>query len=416
MDLVHTGGNYMTDGQGIAVSTQLVWEENSEKKHDEINQTINQFLGIQTYHLLPDVNGEYIKHIDCWAKYLSPDTILIREVPSSHSQYNEIEEAVDYFEKQTSCYNTPYNIVRVYTPNNEPYTNSLILNEKVFVPMLGGQWDSLAIESYENAMPGYEVLGFFAGDDRWLSTDAIHCRIKGIPDRNMLYIEHTPLSGYNGFNVKARIIPYSGESVKSAVLYWKLEGYDWNSIKMNHIGNFYYESNITMQESGEKVYYYIEAEDNSGRSENHPLMGGADPHSFFVYNLPPDKPNVVGKISGKPETSYEYKFTAVDPEGDSISYYVDWGDGNITTWTDFQISNTPYTESHSWSNEGVFTVKSKSKDSFGAESGWSTFEVKMPKTKQINSILLTLLENHPHLFSMLSIILQQLLKLPFCLS
>jgi hypothetical protein len=66
---------------------------------------------------------------------------------------------------------------------------------------------------------------------------------------------------------------------------------------------------------------------------------------------------IVGKISGKPEISYEYKFTAIDPEGDNLSYYIDWGDGNITTWTDFQISNTAYIESYSCSNQGVFTVK-----------------------------------------------------------
>ena len=189
MPLVTAGGNYMTDGQGIAISTTLVWEENSGYSHAQINQMVNQYLGISTYHVVPDVNGEYIKHIDCWGKYLSPDTILIREVPTSHSQYDEIEAAVDYFESQTSCYGTPYHVVRVYTPNDQPYTNSLILNNKVLVPITGSQWDDDAILSYEQAMPGYEVLGFTGS---WDSTDALHCRAMGITDRYMLYIEHTP--------------------------------------------------------------------------------------------------------------------------------------------------------------------------------------------------------------------------------
>ena len=135
MPLTHTGGNYMTDGQGISVSTDLVWTENSGYTHEQINGIVEDYLGITTYHVVPDVNGEYIKHIDCWGKYLAPDVIMIREVPQSHSQYDEIEAAVDYFESQISCYGTPYEIARVYTPNNQPYTNSLILNDKVLVPI-----------------------------------------------------------------------------------------------------------------------------------------------------------------------------------------------------------------------------------------------------------------------------------------
>jgi len=103
MPLTTAGGNYMTDGQGIAISTRLVWEENPDMTPEEINQTVHDYLGITTYQVVPDVNGEYIKHIDCWGKYLSPDTILIRQVPSSDSQYDEIEAAVAYFKNQTNC-------------------------------------------------------------------------------------------------------------------------------------------------------------------------------------------------------------------------------------------------------------------------------------------------------------------------
>ena len=80
------GGNYMTDGQGIAISTNLVWEENPGLTHDQINQMVQNYLGIATYHVVADVNGEYIKHIDCWGKFLAPDKILIGQVPTSHTR------------------------------------------------------------------------------------------------------------------------------------------------------------------------------------------------------------------------------------------------------------------------------------------------------------------------------------------
>jgi hypothetical protein len=275
----------MTDGQGISVSTDLVWDENPTMTHNQINQLFSQYLGIGTYHVIPDVNNEYIKHIDCWGKYLSPDTILIRQVPLSHSQYDEIEAAVDYFENQLSCYETPYNVVRVYTPNNEPYTNSLILNDKVLVPITGSIWDDDAIQSYQNAMPGYEVLGFSGS---WASTDALHCRAIGIPDRKMLYIDHTPITNQlpstNGFYIEAKVIAYSDANLLPYYpkIFWKNSTGIWNNITMTNIEGDIYGGYIPSHQSGERIYYYINAQDASGRNEDHPYIGASNPHSFSI--------------------------------------------------------------------------------------------------------------------------------------
>ena len=183
MDIIHTGGNYMTDGHGISVSTQLVLTENPTKTETQIREMFREYLGIQTYHLYPDPLGEYIEHVDCWGKYLSPDTIMIIEVSPSHSNYADIEAAADYFETQISSYGTPYNVVRVYCHLQEPYGNSLILNDKVLVPITGSTYDADAIAAYESAMPGYEIIGFTGS---WANTDALHCRTKGIPDLDMI--------------------------------------------------------------------------------------------------------------------------------------------------------------------------------------------------------------------------------------
>ncbi len=289
MSLVTAGGNYMTDGQGIAVSTDLVYTENPGLTPPVIDQMVNNYLGIDTYHVVPDCLGEYIEHIDCWGKYLSPGTIMIIEVPAYDPQYDEIEDAVDYFESQTSCYGTPYNVVRVYTPNGQPYVNSLILNDKVLMPITNSAWDDDAIASYEAAMPGYEVLGFTGS---WYTTDALHCRAMGITDRYMLYINHTPLedgppSG-QGFLVEAEVIPYSGEVLinNTPAVYWTTDG-NWNSVEMDSLGSYQYEAYIPPQTSGTTIQYYIHAEDASGRSEFHPFIGAPGAHSFTQVSVYP---------------------------------------------------------------------------------------------------------------------------------
>jgi len=307
MNLIATGGNYMTDGHGISVSTDLIWEENPGLTHAAINTLVEDYLGIETYHVVPDVNGEYIKHVDCWGKYLSPTQILIREVPTTHSQYDEIEAAVDYFEAQPSCYGTNYEVPRVYTPGNQPYTNSLILNNKVLVPITGSSYDAQAIDSYAVAMPGYEVLGFTGS---WQSTDALHCRAMGFTDQGMLYIYHVPLadtiSTSDDITITTSIFAYSGQSLisDSLLVYWKRStDIQFNELALNqNFGNFF-SANIPAQPNGTIINYYIHAADNSGRSENNPYIGAPMAYSFYVMNsvsVDEPQPNAITEATNYP--------------------------------------------------------------------------------------------------------------------
>lgn len=412
MPLVATGGNYMTDGQGISVSTTLIWEENTGYTHEQIDQMVQEYLGINTYHVVPDVNGEYIKHVDCWGKYLSPDTIMIREVPPSHSQYDEIEAAVDYFESQLSCYGTPYHVVRVYTPNNQPYTNSLILNNKVLVPIVGDQWDDDAILSYEQAMPGYEVLGFTGS---WASTDALHCRAMGITDRYMLYIEHTPLTGNQtsdtGYDIQAEIYPYSQQNLigSSTGVYYRVNNGSWNFIQMQSMGNDYYHAVIPPQVNGTVVSYYIHAEDESGRAENHPYIGAPDAYFFTARNnvqenTPPEQPErPSGKTNGNAGSTYLYSTSTTDVDEDPVYYMWDWGDGNFSDWIGPFGSGLTATAQHSWDEKGTYSVRVKAKDAQGDESTWSEpLTVTMPLRQSMIVSFFEVLEQHfPLLFHFL---------------
>ena len=193
-DFISTGGNYMTDGFGISASSHIAYTENNECNTNDqssiplssclyVDNILEDYYGINTYHVIADPNNEYIDHIDCWGKFLSPNKVLIRQVSTSHSQYDMIEDVADYFSSIESSDGTPWEVFRVYTPNDEPYTNSLILNNKIFVPVMGSSWDDEAMEVYEEAMPDYEILPFTGS---WQSTDALHCRVKGIPDLNYI--------------------------------------------------------------------------------------------------------------------------------------------------------------------------------------------------------------------------------------
>jgi agmatine deiminase len=284
MDLVHAGGNYMTCSMNKSASSELVLEENPGLNDADINTLVENYLGVNDYYKIPDPNGTYIDHIDCWGKFLDTDKVLLREVPESHSQYDEIEAVVAYFESLLSAYGNPYQIFRVWTPQNQPYTNSLILNDRVFVPITGSSWDDDALAAYESAMPGYEILGFTGS---WESTDALHCRTKGIADIGMLSLSHIPLFGNQVANVdwplSVDITACSGSALvaDSLSVYYRVNSGNWQHISLNHQSGDTYTCLIPAQTAGTQIEYYLQAADQSSRFETHPFIGPADPHVFY---------------------------------------------------------------------------------------------------------------------------------------
>ncbi|MFK5855674.1 MAG: agmatine deiminase family protein [Bacteroidota bacterium] len=303
MNLISTGGNYMCDGMGIAASTDLVWDENPSLTHPDIASYVNDYLNNSPYHVMEDPLGEYIKHIDCWSKFLSPGKVLVGQVPVADYRYQDFEDAANYFATQTSSYGKPYEVHRVFTPGtypNTPYTNSLILNNKVFVPITGSQWDDEALATYEEIMPGYEIIGIIYNG--WENTDALHCRAKGIADIGMLYIHHIPTTGTVSYNptyeITADITANSGSDIysDSVLVYYKINSGTYSSSIMELEGGNTFTGIIENVLPSDTVSYYIYAADESGRNASSPYIGEPDPFVFTNIYFP------VTEISFNPDT------------------------------------------------------------------------------------------------------------------
>lgn len=289
MPLEHTGGNWMCDGISNGASTDLVWEENPGLSHDSVSALTEAYLGISNYHVLADPLGEYIKHIDCWGKFLDVDKVLIGEVPPGDSRYDDFEYVADYFAQTLSAWGNYYQVYRVFTPGEyqkTPYTNSLILNKKVFVPLTGSTHDAAAMQVYEDAMPGYEIIGItYSG---WFNTDALHCRTKGIADTAMLYIKHLPLLGYHDFEeswkISAEIISMSSLGLYPDSLWvsYMVDSSNYQQITMVNDSGLNFSAEIPFQMPGSDIAYYIHAADSTGRVSEHPHIGQPDPHTFKV--------------------------------------------------------------------------------------------------------------------------------------
>ncbi|RLD52552.1 MAG: hypothetical protein DRI94_02735 [Bacteroidetes bacterium] len=289
MNVTHTGGNYMCDGYGTAVSTDLVWDENTSLSHAEINTKMHDYLGIQNYHVTADPLDDYIKHVDCWGKFLDVDKILITRVPVTDYRYDDYEAIATYFSQQNCSWGYPYEIIRVQAADHDdydvnPYSNSLILNGKIYVPQTGSNLDDDAVATYTAAMPGYEIVPVYSSG--WYNTDALHCRTHGIADREMLYIKHIPLHGdlafQSQYTVEADVTSYGGSPVSSGFpkLYYRQNGGTWQETLMTLSGGITYSASIPAVGGDNTVEYYIYAENDNGKTRTYPFAGTADPFTF----------------------------------------------------------------------------------------------------------------------------------------
>jgi agmatine/peptidylarginine deiminase len=286
LPLVHAGGNYMSDGRGVSMSTRLVYDENPDLTPDQVDSLMKVYVGVQRYDVLPYIETGGIHHIDCWAKLLDPERILVKRVPPGHEDYDRIEANVERLSWTANSYGRPYEIVRLDCPDGAPYTNSLILNDKVLVPLFDRPEDADALATYQEAMPGYEVVGFLGS---WVYNDAIHCRTMGITDRYMLWVDHTPLLDTDetgaGYEVAALIRAYSGQPLKadSLLLYWRVGDLGiFQAEQMVPVGADSFAATIPPQPLGSVVSYYIFAADESGRRVTHPPAAPANHHTFRI--------------------------------------------------------------------------------------------------------------------------------------
>ena len=341
MNVVHTGGNMMQDGFGVGVSDDIVVKESVAQgvTEEQVYERMKAYLGIDPYHVTIDPQGDYIAHVDCWGKFLAPDKIMLARVPESNPRYEYYEEVADYFATTNCVWGYPYRIYRVDIPGNgviSPYTNSLILNNKVLVPMgTYSTFNEKALALYREAMPGYEVIGienksYYNG---WLNTDALHCRTRGVMDFDMLYIDHREvLFGEQEYQdsmaVVSKVIAYSGAELKqdSLLVYYSIDGGEYQTANMKPTANAdEYVAYIKGYKKNSKVNYYVFAADESGRRRQQPIFGNKDPHRFTFADDEKIDENNISEVNVYPNPASDKLYVETESEVDEVEIYDVYG-------------------------------------------------------------------------------------------
>ncbi|UCB57891.1 MAG: hypothetical protein JSV67_04590 [Thermoplasmatales archaeon] len=96
---------------------------------------------------------------------------------------------------------------------------------------------------------------------------------------------------------------------------------------------------------------------------------------YSQNNSPPNPPEITGVTIGKTGEIYNYSIVSIDPDGDDVSYYIEFGTGDFIITYDWYPSGEPINVSYTWIEIGSFIMRARAQDFYGAQSDWGTLEV-----------------------------------------
>ncbi|MBK9637024.1 MAG: agmatine deiminase family protein [Bacteroidetes bacterium] len=303
-DLVHTGGNFMTDGFGTGFSSALVYNENGpgggfglNHTPAEVDSIMYHFMGINRYIIMNTLPFDQIHHIDMHMKLLDEQTLLVGQYPAGIADGPQIEANLQFvLANYNSIYGTPFKVVRVLMPDDNnlypnnggeyfTYTNSSFINKTIILPVYGISEDSTAIRIYRESLPGYNVVPINCASMIG-ALGALHCITKEVGTNDPLLISHQPLENttdtVNSYVVNSLIQHRSG--INDATLFWRtdtLMGWNTSNMSFTGIANNW-TGLIPAQLVGTTVYYYIAANSVSGKSQVRPMPAPAGYWKFEV--------------------------------------------------------------------------------------------------------------------------------------
>jgi agmatine/peptidylarginine deiminase len=312
-DLVNTGGNWMSDGFGTAIVTELILEENAAgnpygvtaKTEAEIDAITENYLGVNRNIKMPVLPYDGIHHVDMHMKLIDEQTLLVGEYPDGVSDGPQINANMDYVVSNfTNKWGEPYKTIRIPMPpsvaGNWPssnpaasyrtYTNAVFVNKMVILPIYREQYDTTALRIWQEALPGYQIVGIDCDnqpDNIISASGAIHCITHSVGVQNPMLISHNPLQDTDNTTTPYSVVAFikHRDGIAAGRLHWKtsLSG-AYNLVNMTDLGNNNWEGFIPAQPAGTRVYYYVEGEATTGKVLQRPMSAPEGYWSFDVLN------------------------------------------------------------------------------------------------------------------------------------
>jgi agmatine/peptidylarginine deiminase len=156
------GGVIMTNGEGLCVTTTTLAVANPDVPFEVLTRQMERLLGCSQLVFLESPRDEATGHVDMFAKFTSPDTVLVGAFAAGESPEDAalMEGNARLLKSIRVGRGRKLRVVRIPMPAPEgsvyrSYTNSLLVNGLAIVPTYGRnpKEEAAALEAYRRALP-----------------------------------------------------------------------------------------------------------------------------------------------------------------------------------------------------------------------------------------------------------------------
>ena len=187
------GGNLLSNGAGLCLTTEKAIEWNTPQyKKPELTELIKKHFGATDLIYLEPLEGEATGHVDMFATFTAPDTVVIGECSPREDPVNSAildRNAQRLAGVRTAC--GPLHVVRIpvsqtntppyeYFPDGyvwHSYTNVVYANQVLLFPIYSDadpKRQEQAMNVYRRLLPGWKIIGVEA-DVLARGMASLHC-------------------------------------------------------------------------------------------------------------------------------------------------------------------------------------------------------------------------------------------------
>ena len=371
------GGNCLVDGTGMVISSDAIYENNSDTYGQitwdgtnpntidysnkpslsaaRVKDSLAALIGPRATYILPAFRYDGgTGHVDLYADMIDENQFVFSKMPEAYSSWVDYQTGnrnmdslcsyESYFGENYWCSYIPFpsrdngsNFTSQTQYNNQytrTYSNHTFVNNLIIQPcfstvgsdgMPTAEWDRANIEELKKAYPGYTI---YCVDVREFdgSGGAIHCITKQIPAEHPIRILHPSYHGVVSTVWLAQNAPVYAEitnvdGIAHAELVCRINNGDWRESTLVTSGDGTYDGSLPTTECsmGSRIDYYIRATSNAGKVITKPMT--AEQGGYFTF--------YVGEPAGIEQAAAEERFGQFypNPASDKAQMIIDLAEG-----------------------------------------------------------------------------------------
>ena len=168
------GGNLLNNGQGLAIATSRIFEDNRLRQPEKsiaqeeefVRQRFMKYCNFKELVVLKPLEQEQTRHADMFATFLAPDLVLVAQVDRRQDPINA--SILDSNAQRLSKVNVDgrrLRVERIWIPprrgeNWSPFTNVILTESLVLIPIFKfdpPQYVQKAVQKYQRLLPNHHV-------------------------------------------------------------------------------------------------------------------------------------------------------------------------------------------------------------------------------------------------------------------